>query len=328
MPTHEPIVAVRDLTKHFAGSQGLYERIFGRKQVVHAVDDVDLEIFKGEILGLVGESGSGKTTVGNMIVRLLEPTRGIIQFNGRRVQEIPRRDYSRNVQIIFQDPYASLDPRMSIDSIVREPLQIHAVGKEKQNNRIHELLEQVQLSPDYLNRYPHELSGGERQRVSIATALALDPEFLVADEPVSALDVSIQAQIINLMMDLRAQLDLSMLFISHDLSVVEHICDRIVVMYLGQVVEADETEPIFDHPLHPYTQALLSAIPHVDREKKQEEMILEGEIPSPVDPPLGCRFHTRCAVKIGAVCEDRHPELLQISETKHVRCHLYDQEAR
>jgi oligopeptide/dipeptide ABC transporter ATP-binding protein len=328
MPIHEPIIEIRGLTKHFAGSQGIFERIFGRKQVVHAVDDVNLEIFKGEILGLVGESGSGKTTVGAMIVRLLEPTAGIVQFNGRSVQDIPRRDYSRKVQIIFQDPYSSLDPRMSINSIVREPLQIHTVLKEKQNDRIHELLEQVQLSPDYLNRYPHELSGGERQRVSIATALALDPEFLVADEPVSALDVSIQAQIINLLMDLRTQLDISMLFISHDLSVVEHICDRIVVMYLGQAMEVDETESIFDNPLHPYTKALLSAIPQIDREKKQEEMILEGEIPSPVDPPLGCRFHTRCAFKIGAICEDRHPELLQVGETKRVRCHLYDQETR
>jgi oligopeptide transport system ATP-binding protein len=328
MAVHEQIIEVKGLTKHFAENQGIFDPIFGRKQVVHAVDDLNLEIFKGEILGLVGESGSGKTTVGAMIVRLLEPTSGIILFDGRGIQEIPRRDYSRKVQIIFQDPYSSLDPRMSINSIVREPLQIHTVPKEKHNDRIHKLLEQVQLSPDYLNRYPHELSGGERQRVSIATALALDPEFLVADEPVSALDVSIQAQIINLLTELRTQLDISMLFISHDLSVVEHICDRIVVMYLGQTMEVDETEGIFDNPLHPYTQALLSAIPQVDREKKRQEMILKGEIPSPVDPPLGCRFHTRCAFKIGAICEDKNPQLLQVSETKRVRCHLYDHDLR
>lgn len=323
---HEPVVEANGLTKHFAGRQGILERIFGREQMVHAVDDVNLRIYKGEILGLVGESGSGKTTVGAMIVRILEPTSGIIHFNGRLIQEIPRRDYCRKVQIIFQDPYSSLDPRMSVRSIIREPLQIHSVPKEKQENRIRELLGQVQLSSDYFNRYPHELSGGERQRVSIATALALNPEFLVADEPVSALDVSIQAQIINLLMDLTEELDISMLFISHDLSVVKHISDRIAVMYLGQIVEVAETKKLFETPLHPYTQALISAIPHLDHAQKHEEIILEGEIPSPADPPSGCRFHTRCPLKIDDICERRRPELLQNRETSFVRCHLYDKE--
>ncbi|MCA1555621.1 MAG: ATP-binding cassette domain-containing protein, partial [Acidobacteria bacterium] len=284
------LVRVRALVKHFP--------VAGSDDVVRAVDGVTFEILKGETLGLVGESGCGKSTVGRCLLRLIEPTEGEISFEGKDVLALSGkalRSVRAEMQIIFQDPYASLNPRLKVRDIVAEPLVIHGTGtKEERRERVAELLRKVGLDPDYMNRYPHEFSGGQRQRLGIARALALNPKLIVADEPVSALDVSVQAQVINLLEDLQAEFDLTYLFISHGLAVVEHISNRVAVMYLGRIVEVTTAIELYANPLHPYTRALLSAIPIPDPTRKRERIVLTGDVPTPINPPSGCRFHTRC----------------------------------
>jgi oligopeptide/dipeptide ABC transporter ATP-binding protein len=311
----DEIVRVRGLLKHFP--------LEDSDDVVRAVDGVTFEIFRGETLGLVGESGCGKSTVGRCILRLIEPTAGEIEFDGRDVlatggREL--RELRREMQIIFQDPYASLNPRMRVRDIVGEPLIIHGVrDKEERRTRVSELLKKVGLDPDYMNRYPHEFSGGQRQRIGIARALALNPKLIVADEPVSALDVSVQAQVVNLLQDLQAEFGLTYLFISHGLAVVEHISTRVAVMYLGRIVEVASSEELYVKPLHPYTQALLSAIPVPDPTRKRKRIILTGDVPTPVNPPSGCRFRTRCPAAIPE-CSQIDPDLREISPGHTVAC--------
>ncbi len=292
----EILLEVRNLRKYYPVTKGfIFQRQVG---AVKAVDDISFFIRKGETLGLVGESGCGKTTTGRVILRLQEPTQGEALFEGRDIFKLHKeelRRLRRDMQIIFQDPYSSLNPRMTIGDIIGEPLEIHnlARGKEKVR-RVQELLEVVGLSPYHANRYPHEFSGGQRQRIGIARALAVNPKLIIADEPVSALDVSIQAQVLNLLEELQKEFGLTYLFIAHDLSVVKHISDRIAVMYLGKIVELAETEELFINPQHPYTEALLSAVPIPNPEMRRERIILPGDVPSPINPPAGCRFHTRC----------------------------------
>ena len=319
-----PLVQTRDLYKEFpAGGQGLLAR---RKLVVRAVDGVNLGIEPGETMGLVGESGSGKSTLGRLILRLIEPTSGQVIFDGRDLSALGRREMRhlrRQMQIVFQDPYASLNPRMRVGAIVGEGIEIHklAKGREKQE-RLVELLRMVGLEADALTRYPHEFSGGQRQRIGIARALAVNPRFLVLDEPVSALDVSIQAQIINLLQDLQEQLKLTYLFIAHDLRVVEHISQRVAIMYLGKIVELGSSDRIYTNPRHPYTRALLSAVPSIDPGAKPERIRLPGELPSPVDPPPGCSFHPRCPYAKD-VCRTVIPKLETGAGGHAVACHVF-----
>jgi oligopeptide transport system ATP-binding protein len=322
----EVLLDVRNLKMYFPLTRGIIlQRRIGW---VKAVDDISFQIFRGETLGLVGESGCGKSTTGRAILQLYKPTAGEVLFNGVDLTKLPpgeMRKMRRHMQMIFQDPYASLNPRMTVGSIIAEPMQIHnLVPKEQRNQRVQELLEVVGLNPYFANRYPHEFSGGQRQRIGIARALAANPEFIVADEPVSALDVSIQAQIINLLEELQEKFHLTYLFIAHDLSVVRHISDRVAVMYLGKIVELADRNALYDDPLHPYTKALLSAVPIPDPkiEKKRERIILTGDVPSPINPPSGCRFHTRCPYAMD-VCAKVEPRFVDQGGGHFVACHLY-----
>ena len=319
----EALLRVKNLKKYFPIRGGLFSREVAR---VHAVDDVSFDIYPGETLGLVGESGCGKSTTGRAILRLIEPTAGEVSFDGKNVTTLDKRALRalrKEMQIIFQDPYASLNPRMTVGSIVGEALVIHklAATKREREERVVKILETVGLSPDHLRRYPHEFSGGQRQRIGIARSLAVNPKFIVADEPVSALDVSIQAQIINLLEDLQKQFGLTYLFIAHDLSVVEHISTRVAVMYLGKIVELAPAKELYTNPKHPYTEALLSAVPIPDPTVKRKRILLEGDVPSPIKPPSGCRFHTRCPIRVPA-CSEHEQVLKEISPGHWVACQV------
>jgi len=309
------LVRVRNLVKHFP--------VAGSDDVVRAVDGVTFEILPGETLGLVGESGCGKSTVGRLLLRLIEPTEGEIYFEDQNITVLrgkALRDLRGGMQIIFQDPYASLNPRIRVRDIVAEPLVIHGIGgKSEQRERVTDLFRKVGLDPDYMDRYPHEFSGGQRQRIGIARALALNPKLIVADEPVSALDVSVQAQVVNLLEDLQSELGLTYLFISHGLAVVEHISTRVAVMYLGRIVEVASAVDLYAQPLHPYTRALLSAIPIPDPRRKRERIVLKGDVPTPINPPSGCRFHTRCPDAIPD-CARIDPDLREITPGHTVAC--------
>ena len=319
------LLQVEHLKKYFPVRRGLLQRVVGH---VKAVDDVSFGIRPGETLGLVGESGCGKTTVGRTLLRLYEPTSGEIKYAGQDVthlQGAALRSLRRNLQIVFQDPFSSLNPRMTVRSIIEEGLVVHGIGtKEERQDRVRDILVKVGLDPSYMHRYPHEFSGGQRQRISIARALALQPRFMVLDEPISALDVSIQSQIINLLTALKEEFQLTYLFISHDLSVVEYISDRVAVMYLGEVVETGTSEQLYRNPLHPYTKALLSSVPTLDPNRRERRAALPGDVPSPLNPPSGCRFHPRCPLATDA-CKTISPQPLDL-DGHVVRCHAVEQE--
>lgn len=319
----EQLLEVRDLKKYFPVRRGLLSRTVG---AVKAVDGVSFAIARGETLGLVGESGSGKTTIGRCILRLIEPSSGVIDFDGDDLVQLGAGDLRRkrqDMQIVFQDPYASLNPRMTVGTIIQEPLIIHGVAsRSEREDRVAELLRKVGLDPVYGRRYPHEFSGGQRQRIGVARALATNPKFIVLDEPVSALDVSVQAQVVNLLQDLQRDLGLTYLFIAHDLAVVEHISTRVAVMYLGKIMELTSGELLYEDPLHPYTKALLSAVPMPDPMLKKKRIILSGDIPTPLNPPTGCVFHTRCPIAQFPICSEQVPPLVEHKPEHFAACHF------
>jgi oligopeptide transport system ATP-binding protein len=321
-----PLIEVRNLKKYFPVKKGVFSKTVGH---VRAVDDISFVVAPGETLGLVGESGCGKTTAGRSLLRLIEPTSGEVLYNGANllaVRPAEMRHHRRDLQIIFQDPYSSLNPRMTVGAIVSEGLTVHAIGtKDERMEKVKETLQRVGLDPGAINRYPHEFSGGQRQRIGLARALILNPKFIVCDEPVSALDVSVQSQVVNLLVELKETFGIAYLFISHDLSVVQYISDRVAVMYLGEIVETAKSADLYQKPLHPYTQALLSAVPVPDPERKRTRIILQGDVPSPLNPPPGCRFHPRCPVAIKGLCDTQAPKTIDYAGHK-VACHVVEKQ--
>lgn len=319
----QPLLEVNNLKKHFPITKGIFSKEVG---AVKAVDGLSFTINKGETLGIVGESGCGKSTAARMIIRLIESSEGSIRLEGQEISEINGKELRairRDIQMVFQDPFASLNPRWTVKRTLLEPMKVYGIGKQKDRvKKVYDLLNQVGLDESYADRHPHEFSGGQRQRIGIARALVLNPKLIIADEPVSALDISVQSQVINLLQDLQEEYDLTYLFITHDLSVVEHIADRVAVMYLGKIVELADKEKLFNNPLHPYTEALISAAPEVETENKKERIILSGDVPSPANPPKGCPFHTRCP-KVMDICKEETPEFKETLEGQYTACHLY-----
>jgi len=328
----ETLIKVEQLRKWFPVRMGFLQSIISKRQLfVKAVDGISFDIKKKEIFGLAGESGSGKTTTGRLILRLIEPTRGKVYFHNTDITTIPDREfktYRRKMQIIFQDPYESLNPRMTISDIVSEPLRVQGFRNSTEiHEKVYKVLEDVELTPpeEYIFRFPHELSGGQRQRIGVARALILNPEFMVADEPVSMLDVSIRAEVLNLMVDMVEKYGVSFLYITHDIALARHMCERLAVLYLGKIMEKGPTEDIVNEPLHPYTKALIAAVPLPDPTTSRVDVVIKGEIPSPINPPSGCRFHTRCPEYIGDICRTKEPALVEVGKERYVACHLYSQ---